>query len=85
MAEVYEINVTPHNYYSHFATFISAQFCSVIPNLKIMEVDVDDVPWKNDVVTALPEIKDGRMAIPRSPGWGVELNEKAIASHPWKI
>ncbi|MEA3493452.1 MAG: mandelate racemase/muconate lactonizing enzyme family protein [Candidatus Margulisiibacteriota bacterium] len=84
MAELYEINVTPHNYYSHLSTFISAQFCAAIPNLKILEVDIDDVPWKDEIVTEVPEIRDGYMTVPQRPGWGLELNEEVIRAHPWE-
>ena len=38
---------------------------------------------RDDIVTELPEIKDGYLKIPRKPGLGVELNEKEIAKHPW--
>lgn len=83
LAELYEMNITPHNYYSHLATFISANFCALIPNLRILEVDIDDVPWKDELVINLPEIKDGYMAIPKLPGWGTEINEEVIHAHPW--
>ncbi len=83
MAEVYEINVTPHNYYSHLATFISAQFCAVAPNLRIMEFDVDDVPWRDELVTEIPRIENGELSIATRPGWGVDVNEKVIHEHPW--
>lgn len=83
MAETYEINITPHNYYSHLATFISANFSAVVPNFKILEVDIDDVPWKDELVTNLPEIKEGYMNLPSSSGWGTELKEEVIRAHPW--
>lgn len=83
MAELYEMNVTPHNYYSHLATFISASFSASIPNLKILELDIDDVPWKDEVVTAVPEINNGYMTVSTAAGWGTELNEEAINAHPW--
>lgn len=84
MALTYEMNIAPHNYYSHLATFISAQFCAAVPNVRIMEIDIDDVPWKDELVTALPDIKSGYMAIPKKPGWGVDLNEEVLRAHPWK-
>ena len=84
LAEVYQLNVAPHNYYSHLATFISAALCAVLPNVRIMEIDVDDVPWKDELVTNAPEIVDGRMAVPTGPGWGTELNEEALRAHPWQ-
>ncbi|MBI3320843.1 MAG: mandelate racemase/muconate lactonizing enzyme family protein [Candidatus Omnitrophica bacterium] len=83
LAELYEMNVAPHNHYSHLATMICAQFCAAIPNLRILEVDVDDVPWKDELVTASPEIRDGYLAVSRAPGWGAELNEEVLRAHPW--
>jgi galactonate dehydratase len=83
LAEAYQLNVAPHNYYSHLATFIGASLCAVLPNIRIMEIDVDDVPWRNDLVTVQPEIAAGHMKIPTAPGWGTGLNEEAARAHPW--
>lgn len=83
LAEIHEMNVAPHNYYSHMATYIGAHFCAIIPNLKIFEVDVDDVPWKDDLVTTVPVIKNGMMKLPTAPGWGADLNEDVLKAHPW--
>ncbi|MCB2188337.1 MAG: mandelate racemase/muconate lactonizing enzyme family protein [Deltaproteobacteria bacterium] len=82
-AEVFEMNVAPHNYQSHLSTFISAQFCAAVPNFRIFEVDVDDVPWKDELTTRQPEIEDGFLSVPTGPGWGVEVNEEVLAAHPW--
>jgi galactonate dehydratase len=84
LAETFEVNCAPHNYYSHLATFISAQWCAAIPNVRILEVDVDDVPWREELTTAVPEITDGRLAIPAGPGWGAEVNEEVLREHPWR-
>jgi galactonate dehydratase len=83
VAETYEVNCAPHNYYSHLATFISAQWCAAIPNVRILELDVDDVPWREEVTTAVPEISEGRVAIPAGPGWGADVNEDVLREHPW--
>jgi galactonate dehydratase len=83
LADLYEANVTPHNHYSDLATFISAQFCASIPNLRIMETDVDDVPWKHELVTVKPHIEDGKMTLPAGPGWGADVDEQVSAAHPW--
>jgi L-alanine-DL-glutamate epimerase-like enolase superfamily enzyme len=84
LAEVYQINIAPHNYYSHLATYMSASLCAVLPNVRIMEIDIDDVPWKDDLVTDPPKIVDGYMTVPTKPGWGTDLNEKEIAKHLWE-
>ncbi len=83
LAETFEVNCAPHNYYSHLATFISAQWCAAVPNVHICEVDVDDVPWKDDVTTAVPELLAGELAVPAAPGWGADVNEEVVAEHPW--
>ncbi len=83
MANMYETMVAPHNYYSHLSTFMNAHLCAVIPNLKILETDFDSVKWRDELVTELPDIKKGYLYLPKKPGIGVELNEKAIAKHPW--
>jgi L-alanine-DL-glutamate epimerase-like enolase superfamily enzyme len=83
LAETFEVNCAPHNYYSHLATFISAQWCAAIPNVRICEVDVDDVPWKDELTTAVPEIRAGELAIPTAPGWGADVDEGILAEHPW--
>ena len=45
-----------------------------------MEIDIYDVPWKDDVVSP-PVIEDGHLLMPDGPGWGVEVNEEAIRAH----
>ena len=84
LAEAYEINVAPHNFYGHLATFMSAHFCAAIPNFRIMEIEVDDVPWKDDLVTAAPRIENGELVVPAAPGWGADVNEAAVRAHPPK-
>jgi L-alanine-DL-glutamate epimerase-like enolase superfamily enzyme len=82
MADAYEVNVAPHNFYSHLATMMSAHLCAVAPNVRIMEFDTDQVPWMDDLVTTQPTIKDGYLTLPTGPGWGTEINEAAVRAHP---
>jgi L-alanine-DL-glutamate epimerase-like enolase superfamily enzyme len=83
LAELYEIACTPHNFYSHLATFISAHWCAATPNVDLFELDVDDVPWKDALTTRIPEIRDGVLAIPDGAGWSAEINEEVLLEHPW--
>jgi galactonate dehydratase len=48
-----------------------------------LEIDIDDVPWKGERVTAAPEIIAGCMTIPKGPGWGTAVNEETARAHPW--
>jgi galactonate dehydratase len=84
LADAYEVDVAPHNFYGHLATLMSAHFCAAIPNFRIMEIEVDDVPWKDDLVTAPPVIENGELLVPTGPGWGADVNEEALKAHPAK-
>ncbi len=82
LADVYEVNVAPHNYYGYLSDFITANFAAVIPNLRIMETDIDSVSWRYELYSHAPEIVDGHMLTPTRPGWGTEPLELAIFKHP---
>jgi L-alanine-DL-glutamate epimerase-like enolase superfamily enzyme len=84
LADTFEINVAPHNFYGHLASAMSAQFCAAVPNFRIMEYEVDDVPWKDDLVTHAPEVRDGELILSMRPGWGTDVNEEAVRAHPAK-
>ena len=79
LAETHEVACAPHNYYSHLATFIAAQWCAAIPNVRLLEIDVDDVPWREELTTAAPEIRDGELVVPWGPGWGCDVDEDVLA------
>jgi len=83
LAEVFQLNVAPHNYYSHLSSHMSASLCGVLPNVRIMEIDIDDVPWKDELATNVPEIIDGYMTVPTAPGWGTDINEDVARNHAW--
>lgn len=84
LAAIYEINIAPHNYYSHLSTLMSAHLCAVSTNVRIMEIDIDDVPWKDELTTQPMEIKDGYFILPTRPGWGADLDEKVARRHAWQ-
>ena len=83
LAEVFQLNVAPHNYYSHLSSYMSASLCGVLSNVRIMEIDIDDVPWKDDLATRVPEIVDGYMTVPSTAGWGADIVEDIARAHPW--
>ncbi|MGB3413709.1 MAG: mandelate racemase/muconate lactonizing enzyme family protein [Microbacteriaceae bacterium] len=77
-AESYQLDLAPHNFYGHLSTFISAQLCAAIPNFNIFEIDIDGVPWRDELVSEAPRIVDGSLIVPEGSGWGVEVNEDAV-------
>ncbi|MCY4188597.1 MAG: mandelate racemase/muconate lactonizing enzyme family protein [Bryobacterales bacterium] len=81
-AEAYEVNIAPHNFYGHLATMMNAHFVAAVPNLRIMEIDIDRLSWDDDLFTEAPVIEDGHLLLPDRPGWGTEPVEQALRDHP---
>ena len=83
-ADAHEINVAPHNFYGHLCTMMNAHFAAAVPNLRIMETDIDRIAWDDELFSHVPHIVDGHLLLPDRPGWGTEPNEAAIRAHPPK-
>ena len=83
LAELYELNIAPHNFNGHLATFRSLQLTASVPNVRIMEYDHEAVPWRDELVSVVPDLRDGTLAIPTGPGWGTDLDEDAARTHRW--
>jgi L-alanine-DL-glutamate epimerase-like enolase superfamily enzyme len=84
MADVYEVNCAPHNFYGHLCSAISATFSAVAPNFRVMEIDMDSAPWRDEFYETLPVIDNGEFVLPKGPGWGIDVNEKAVRARPPK-
>jgi L-alanine-DL-glutamate epimerase-like enolase superfamily enzyme len=84
LADTYEVNVATHNWGSPLLDLMSAHVGAAIPNLRIMEYEVDGVPWREDLVTVPPVVIDGALVLPTGPGWGTEIDEEAVRAHPAK-
>jgi len=85
MADAYEVNVASHNFNGPLANIMSAHFCAAIPNFRIMEFDVDEVPWKTKLLTNPYVIENGELLLPTGPGWGTVVNEAVVRAHPAKM
>jgi L-alanine-DL-glutamate epimerase-like enolase superfamily enzyme len=82
LAEAHAVNVAPHNFYGHLATHTSLHFAAAVPNLHVLELEVDDVPWHADLVTHPVVVEDGHALVPDRPGWGCDVDEAALAERP---
>lgn len=83
-ADAFEVNIAPHNFYGHLATMMNAHFASAVPNLRIVETDIDRIPIDEVVFSAEPKIEDGYLVVPDTPGWGIDPIEEAIRAIPPK-
>lgn len=83
LAATYQLNVCPHNYYSHLSSFISAQLAAVLHNVRIMEFEGECVPWNDELFTRTPHVVDGEMIVPVAPGWGTDIDEGVLRRRSW--
>jgi L-alanine-DL-glutamate epimerase-like enolase superfamily enzyme len=82
-AESHELNVAPHSANGPLHDLMSAHFSAAVPNLHVMEIEVDDVPWKDEFLSVPRIIEHGEIKVPVTPGWGAEINEEALIARPW--
>jgi galactonate dehydratase len=82
LAEAHELNIAPHNFYGHLASFMNLHFAAAVPNLRIMEIDVDRLAWDDELFTHAPRFDNSWLAVPDRPGWGTEPVEEALRAHP---
>jgi len=82
MADVYEVNVAPHNFYGHLCSAISAHFSAIVPNFRVMELDIDSAPWRDEFYTTVLTVENGEFVLPAGPGWGIDVNERAVRARP---
>ena len=84
MADAYEVNVAAHNSSGPLSTVISGHFCSVVPNLRTMEIDMDEVPWRPKLLTNPYRVENGEFILPSGPGWGTDIDEDVACAHAAK-
>jgi L-alanine-DL-glutamate epimerase-like enolase superfamily enzyme len=61
---------------------MNVHFAAAVPNLRIMEIDIDRLPWDDELFTHTPDFEDGHILVPDRPGWGTDPVEEALEAHP---
>ncbi len=83
LAETYYVSVAPHNCDGPLKTMIAVHLCANIPNFLILETFEDyDVPFRCDITPGAPRVRNGYYDVPTGPGWGVEVDESVVLTHP---
>ncbi len=84
MAEVYNVQLAPHNPNGPLSTIASAQVCASIPNFFRQEFMFNDVPWRDTIIDhpVSEMIVDGHLQLSSRPGLGVDLVESEMEKHP---
>ncbi len=84
LAGGYDVPISPHNCHSPMTTFVAANLCAATSNFFILETDVEDAPWRDDLITNHYEIKDGYLIVPNKPGLGTDLIEAELIKHAYQ-
>lgn len=81
-ADAYETTMAPHNPVGELGSLMSLHLSAASPNLRIMELRVDEAPWTRDYLTHPPQVENGEMLVPTRPGWGTDVDEEALRARP---
>jgi len=86
LAEAYRIGLAPHNPQGPVSTAASFEFGFSQPDYVICETVSTDVEWRAEVVQDFHPLNASNRTVRSTdkPGLGVELNEVAIAKHPFE-
>ena len=80
IAEAYHVTVSPHNARGPVLLAAHVQLCAAIPNFLVLEYRMDE---RYDIASPIPMLMDGYVTVPDAPGIGLELDDEAVARHPY--
>jgi galactonate dehydratase len=83
-AEVYNIQIAPHNPYGPVALAAAAHACMAMPNFQILE-HCRHRPWFDEVQVVGPTVRNGAVAVSNRPGLGIELDWDYVRKHPYQM
>jgi galactonate dehydratase len=84
LAAAQDLRVAPHCSVGPVALAACLHFDVGTPNFMIQEAFGDfDVPWRGELVRVGYAVRGGEFILGDAPGLGVELDEAALAAHPY--
>ena len=82
MAEAWHLPIAPHDCTGPVVLCASTHLSLNAPNALVQEsVRAFYRTWYRDLVTALPEVRDGMISVPPGPGLGTELHPDLDRTH----
>lgn len=83
LAELWQTGFAPHNPSGPVANAATLQLAACTPNFSYLETMATDVPWRSEVAEEQSVISHGLAHVSTAPGLGVEIDEVALARHPY--
>ena len=75
----------PHSANLSMVTVFTLHMMGAIPNAgPHIEFSIEPTPWTDNLYYPALEVKDGQVAIPEGPGWGVEINPAWLAGAEYR-
>ena len=81
LADTWYVPMAPHDMVGPVCTAASVHLCACIPNFLVLEHQMGDVPWRDELVDEPLALSDGRYDLPTRPGLGAKLNHEACEKY----
>lgn len=81
LAEGAGLKVSPHGPASPVGNAIAAHICATLPNFHILEFSHGEVPWRAEIIEPPESLSAGHLAVNPRSGYGITLNDAALAKH----
>ena len=76
MAREAKLPVVPHSANLSMVTVFALHLMASIPNAgRHVEYTIESTPWTRELYQPVLKVRDGKVAVPNGPGWGVALNK----------
>lgn len=86
MAEAVGLPCVPHSANRSLVTVFTLHMMGAIPNAgPHVEFSIEPTPWVENLLMEPLEARDGKVAIPDGPGWGVTINPEWLARTQYQI
>lgn len=72
------VEVSPHNPAGPISTIATLHAACVAPNVKLVETQWGEVPWRAELITPAEPIANGEIVLGNGAGLGVRLNEELV-------
>jgi galactonate dehydratase len=84
-AAAHDLGVSPHCSIGPVAFAAAVHFAYSTPNMRLLECFSEfDIDWRRELVGGWDPLDCGVIALPDQPGLGIDIDEAAIAAHPYK-
>lgn len=83
MAQEYGVSMAIHMAGTPISTMAAVHCAAATENFIALEHHFSEIPYWSDLVTGLPNpiIQDGYIAVPETPGLGLDLNHDVVQEH----